>query len=73
MSQNPPTSGFRWVSNPDKLKDSIIELVKEVRNGALLEVGKGYLLEADMSYSDDLHDLHNDSCAEAGRSVGFKS
>ena len=60
MSQNPPTSGFIWVSNPDMLKDSIIELVKEVRNGALLEDEKGYILEVDMSYSDDLHDLHND-------------
>ena len=61
------------MSNPDKLKDSIIELVKEVRNGALLEVGKGYLLEVDMSYSDDLHDLHNDLCSKTGRSVGFRS
>ena len=33
--------------------------MKEVRKGALLEVGKGYLLEADMSYPDDLHNLHN--------------
>ena len=56
----PSTSEFRWVSNPDKLKDSIIKLVKEVKKGALLEVGKGYLLEVDMSYPGDLHDLHND-------------
>ena len=35
MSQNPPTSGFRWVSNLDELKDSIIELVKEVKKSAL--------------------------------------
>ena len=59
MSQNPPTSGFRWVSNPDKLKDSILELAKEVRKDALLVVGKSYLLEADVSYLDDLHNLHN--------------
>ena len=58
MSQNPPTGRLRWVLNPDKLKDSIIELAKEVRKGALLEVGKGYLLKVDMSHPDDLHDLH---------------
>ena len=42
MNQNLPISGFRWVPNPEKLKDSIIELVKEVEKGYFLEVEKGY-------------------------------
>ena len=52
MSQNFPTGGFEWVSNPEKLKGHFSELAKNPE--------KGYLLEVDMSYSQNLHDLHND-------------
>ena len=57
MSQNLPTSGLRWVEIPEKLKGNIDKLAKEA--------GKGYLLEVDISYPNDLHYLHNSllSCA----------
>ena len=40
------------MKNPNKLKGNISKLTKEA--------GKGLLLEADVSYPKDLHDLHND-------------
>ena len=52
MSQPFPTGWFQWMSNPDKLKDSIIEMAKKV--------GKGYLLEIDVSYPQNLDNQHND-------------
>ena len=52
MSQPLPAGRFRWVINPEKLEDSIIEMAKKV--------GKGYLLEVDVFYSKNLHHLHND-------------
>ena len=48
MSQLLPTGGFRWVDvNPNDIK----ELVKCK--------DKGYLLEVDVRYPNQLHDLHN--------------
>ena len=38
--------------NPDKLEGNISELTKDLE--------KGYLLEVDMSYPYNVHDLHND-------------
>ena len=52
MSQPLPTGGFRWVKcngNPNRL-------VEEMANKKDL----GYLLEVDVSYPKELHDLHND-------------
>ena len=40
------------MSNPDKLEGNISELAKDPE--------KGYLLEVDVSYPHDLHDLHHD-------------
>ena len=51
MSQPFPAGRFRWVVNLEKLKDSIIEMAKKV--------GKGYLLEVDVFYPQNLHNLHN--------------
>ena len=49
MSQSLPTGGFRWVSiEPNEIG----ELAKCI--------DKGYLLEVDVAYPDQLHDLHND-------------
>ena len=59
MNQNLPTGGLRFVANPEKLKDSFIDMAKKVRKGYLFEIGKGYLLEVVMSYPNDLHDLHD--------------
>ena len=49
MSQSLPTGGFRWVSiEPNEV-------------GELARcTDKGYLLEVDVSYPRELHDLHND-------------
>ena len=47
-----PTGRFEWVKNPEKLKDNISKLDKEA--------GKGYVLEVDVFYPDDLNDMHND-------------
>ena len=51
MGQPLPADGFKWVSNPDKLKGSIIEMGKKV--------GKSYLLEVDVSYPQNLHSQQN--------------
>ena len=45
MSQPLPTRGFRWVDVSDISK---------------LSKSKGYLLEVDVKYPKELHDLHND-------------
>ena len=53
MSQTLPTGNFKWVKNVEKFTaKKIANLVK--RNG------KGYLLEVDVEYPIELHDLHND-------------
>ena len=44
MSQPLPTGGFKWVT-PDKIAE---------------HSDKGYLLEVDVKYPKELHDLHND-------------
>ena len=49
MSQKLPTGGFRWV---DVEPDDINELAKHKN--------KGYLLEVDVKYPKELHNLHND-------------
>ena len=45
ISQLLPTRGFRWVDVSDTSK---------------LSESKGYLLEIDVKYPKELHDLHND-------------
>ena len=52
MSRNLLTGGLKWVGNPDELKGNISKLAKEAE--------KGYLLEVDVSYPDNLHNLDND-------------
>ena len=53
MSQPLPTGEFRWINcdswNPKKLVDML-----------LAEKNYGYLLEVDVKYPKELHDLHND-------------
>ena len=44
MSQPLPTGGFKWVM-PDEIAE---------------HSDKGYLLEVDIKYPKELHDLHND-------------
>ena len=52
MSQPLPTGGFEWVkcdSNPNKLVEKLAA-----------KKDHGYLLEVNVSYPKELHDLHND-------------
>ena len=50
MSEYLPYEGFKWLKNVNKL-DVMSISEKNLR---------GYLLEADLEYSDKLHELHND-------------
>lgn len=49
MSQPLPYSGFKWLTGNDR------------KNGKLKrEKGKGWILEVDLEYRKELHNLHND-------------
>ena len=52
MSQYLPTGNFKWIT--DK-KSSKIDLGKYKKDGK-----KGLILEVDLEYPQELHDLHND-------------
>ena len=49
MSQPLPTGGFKWVDvNPNEISE------------LATRTDKGYILKVDVSYSPELHNLHND-------------
>ena len=52
MSQYTPTGNFRWMTDKETNK---IDLAKYKANGK-----KGLILEVDLEYPEELHDLHND-------------
>ena len=56
MSQYLPTGGFRWM-NDDEIKQ--IDLGKYKADGK-----KGLILEVDLEYPQELHDMHNPVCPE---------
>ena len=51
MSQPLPTGGFQWVDDCDRLTETITEHPAGSR--------KGYILEVDLEYPEELHDVHN--------------
>ena len=53
MSQPLPTGGFMWVDDLSKFTPD--EIGRLAKHGS-----KGYLLEVDVKYPKELHDLHND-------------
>ena len=53
MSQPLPTGEFEWIKCDDRDPRSLIERFAAEKN-------YGYLLEVDVSYPKELHDLHND-------------
>ena len=53
MSQPLPTGGFKWANELSRFTPD--EIVRLVKHGS-----KGYLLEVDVRYPKELHDLHND-------------
>ena len=48
-----PTGGFKWVSDVSRFTPDETGKLAKIEN-------KGYLLEVDVKYSKELHDLHND-------------
>ena len=50
MSEYIPYSEFEWLKNVDKLDVMSINKKSDV----------GYILEVDLEYPDELHELHND-------------
>ena len=52
MSQYLPYNGFKWL-NQKEISDFYLNSVSE--NSSI-----GYILEADLEYPSELHDLHND-------------
>ena len=54
MSQSLPTHGFEWVSDLSGFTaDGIGDLCRDE------DTGVGYLLEVDVGYPSEIHDLHN--------------
>ena len=52
MSQHLPTGGFKWLTNEEI---SNIDLGKYYENSK-----EGLMLEVDLEYPNDLHEIHND-------------
>ena len=51
MSQKLPANGFKWVKNVFKIDEDFIENYDE-------DSVKGYILEVNVEYPKNLHDLH---------------
>ena len=51
MSQPLPTGGFQWVDDCDKLAETITEHPADSR--------EGFILEVDLEYPGELHNVHN--------------
>ena len=52
MSQYLPYANFKWVKNIDKIKQKLMNIKSNSSTG--------YILEADLEYPKELHDIHND-------------
>ena len=52
MSQYLPISNFQWVKNIDKIKHKLINIKSNSSTGCVLEL--------DLEYPQELHDIHND-------------
>ena len=52
MSQYLPYSNFKWVKNIDKSKQKLMNIKSNSSTG--------YILELDLEYPQELHDIHND-------------
>ena len=53
MSQSLPTGEFRWIKCDAWSPKMFVDMVSREKN-------YGYLLEVDVKYPKELHDLHND-------------
>ena len=52
MSQYLPINNFKWFKNIDKIKQKLMRIKTNSQTG--------YVLEADLEYRQELHDIHND-------------
>ena len=52
MSQYLPYRGFKWVKDIDKIKQKLVNIKGNSSTG--------YILEVDLEYPQELHDIHND-------------
>ena len=52
MSQYLPYANLKWVKNIDKIKQSLMQIKKDISTG--------YIIEVDLEYPQELHDIHND-------------
>ena len=52
MSQYLPYANFKWVKNIDKIEQKLMQIKKDSSTG--------YILEIDLEYPEELHDIHND-------------
>ena len=53
MSQKLPVSGFKWIEDTSKINEEFIKNYDENSD-------KRYILEVDVKYPRELHDLHSD-------------
>ena len=53
MSEPQPVKGFEWLEDLSKIDEDFIKNYNKDSN-------KGYILEVDVEYPKNLHDLHND-------------
>ena len=53
MSQKLPVKGFTWENNVSKFDENFIKNYDE-------DSDKGYILQVDVEYPKNLHDLHSD-------------
>ena len=51
MSHCLPYADFKWVKNVDKIKQKVVNIK---RNSSI-----GYILDEDLEYLQELHDIHN--------------
>ena len=52
MSQYLPTGSFRWLTEKEINKINLVKYIEDSQKGVILEV--------DLEYPQELHDLHND-------------
>ena len=53
MSKKLPIKGFKWLDNIERIDEELIREYNEIND-------KGYVIEADVDYPQELHDLHSD-------------
>ena len=53
MSKKLPIKGFKWIDDIERIDEEFIKEYNEIND-------KGYVIEADVDYPQEVHDLHSD-------------